>query len=344
MRLMNGGDRVLDIGCGCGRIALALAADPETRELDIRYTGMDVDRPSIEWCRRHITPRDARFEFYQADCRNPSYNPKGLVEAEHFRFPHPDASFNLILLTSVLTHMLEGGLRNYLREAARLLAPRGVIYATIFLYQSQEQLLAGRDLHRVAFPDMHGHYALNRDDHPANAVAYSEHFVRGVVSEAGLSVIEPTAYGSQDLLLLTKKPEWPLDAVLGEGWHQLEKGCWRWTKQFFTVHLKLANTRPRTLQLRFHIPAAVIQEAGSIQMSAVAADVSLPQCEYKTAGDHIYSQQLPACLPASEFSVRFKLDKAFRPKSPDLRELGVQVPFFASCGAGFRCLDPIRAE
>jgi SAM-dependent methyltransferase len=352
MRLINQGDRILDIGCGCGRVASALAADAEIRELDIRYTGMDVDRAGVEWCRRHITSRDPRFEFYHADCRNPSYNPKGSIDERSYRFPHDGSSFNLILLTSVLTHILEDGLRNYVQEAARLLSPRGVIYATIFLYQSPEQLAAGSGLpeaaftaiHEAAFQNARGNYALNRDDHPANAVAYSEQFVRAVVKDAGLSVIEPPAYGSQDLLLLTKAPNPLLDAVLGEGWHDLEKGCWRWTKQSFTVHLKLADPRPRNLQLRFHIPAAVIRKLGSIHMSAVAADVPLPKCEYKSAGDHIYSQPLPPGLPEDGFSVRFLLDQAYLPESADSRELGVQVPFFVSCGAGIRDLDPIRAE
>src|SRR5450432_676701 len=73
--LFSRGSAVLDIGCGCGRLAYTLAADEALRELEVSYAGMDVDRSSISWCQRQITPLNPRFAFYHADCYNPSYNP-----------------------------------------------------------------------------------------------------------------------------------------------------------------------------------------------------------------------------------------------------------------------------
>ncbi len=47
-------DRVLDVGCGVGRMAV-----PLTRYLspEGRYEGFDVMANAVEWCQRHITPR-----------------------------------------------------------------------------------------------------------------------------------------------------------------------------------------------------------------------------------------------------------------------------------------------
>jgi SAM-dependent methyltransferase len=202
--LLQPGTRMLDIGCGCGRLAYALAIDPTLRELAITYTGMDVDRASITWCRRRIAPLNPHFDFYQADCYNPSYNPQGTIPASRYTFPHPDSSFHFILLTSVLTHVLEEDLGRYLSEISRLLSPRGVAYASFFLFQDGQEAAAGLQRHGIRFPVVRGHYAVNREDYPTNAVAYQEAFVRRAAKDVGLRVIEPTRYGVQDVLLLER--------------------------------------------------------------------------------------------------------------------------------------------
>jgi SAM-dependent methyltransferase len=199
--LFSRGTRVLDIGCGCGRLAYALAMDAALRELQIVYAGMDVDRASIHWCTKNISPRNPNFTFYHADCYNASYNPQGAIAAADYRFPHADAAFQLILLTSICTHVLEREMRHYIEEIARLLAPGGVAYATFFLYDAAT---AGNPRHGIAFPFVHGHSAVNREDYPTNAVAYEEAFVRELVRQAELRVMEPTRYGTQDVLLLTR--------------------------------------------------------------------------------------------------------------------------------------------
>jgi hypothetical protein len=45
---------------------------------------------------------------------------------------------------------------------------------------------------------------VNREDYQTNAVAYDETFVRELIRQAGLRIIEPTRYGIQDVLLLTR--------------------------------------------------------------------------------------------------------------------------------------------
>jgi SAM-dependent methyltransferase len=200
--LFSRGAHILDIGCGCGRVSYTLATDSALRALGVSYWGMDIDRANIEWCQRNITRQDSRFTFYHADCYNPSYNPRGSVDAKSYRFPHPDSSFELILLSSVLTHVMPEELRHYLSEVSRLLAPGGVAYASFFLYDSEVQVTGGLTRHGISFPYLRDDYALNREDYPANAVAYQEAFVRAMVRDAGLRVIEPTRYGIQDLLLL----------------------------------------------------------------------------------------------------------------------------------------------
>ncbi len=338
LRLFMRDMRVLDIGCGCGRIAYGMATDPDLRDFVTAYTGMDIDRTSVEWCQRHITPLRTGFTFYRADRRNASYNPQAAGDAEAYRFPHADSSFELILLTSVLTHILEEELRHYLREVARMLAPGGVAYATFFLYGSAEELADGIPRHGVRFQPPQSHHAVNRHDHPANAVAYEEEFVREVAREAGLAVIEPALYGSQDVLLLTRALG---ESELAEGWHEEEEGYFRWTQRAFSVRLRQPCGRASELRFRFRVADALVREAGSVRLRASMDGVELPECKYSEGGEQLYVQELPQ-TPRKDFvTVRFELDKVYGPKPSDPRELGLQVVFRSRCGAAWRELCPV---
>ncbi|HEX5215246.1 MAG TPA: class I SAM-dependent methyltransferase, partial [Vicinamibacterales bacterium] len=115
-------DAVLDVGCGVGRIAVALTEYLSTAG---RYDGFDIVPAEIEWCRRQITPRFPQFRFHLADVRNDAYNPAGATPASRYRFPFPDGSFDVAIVASVFTHLLTPDLDNYLRELARVLAPGG---------------------------------------------------------------------------------------------------------------------------------------------------------------------------------------------------------------------------
>ena len=82
-----------------------------------------------------------------------------------------------MLLTSVLTHVLEEDLRHYLAEVFRLWTRGRIAYASFFLFQNAVEAAAGMERHGIAFPFSKGHLSLNREDYPTNAVAYDEAFV-----------------------------------------------------------------------------------------------------------------------------------------------------------------------
>jgi SAM-dependent methyltransferase len=134
---LRGDERVLDIGCGSGRIAAPLTASLVRGS----YEGFDVDRRSVGWCRRAITSRYPNFRFQVADIHNALYNPGGSQAAVEYRFPFPDAQFDLALSLSVFTHMTPSETAHYLREAARVLRPGGRLLATFFLLNEETERL-----------------------------------------------------------------------------------------------------------------------------------------------------------------------------------------------------------
>jgi SAM-dependent methyltransferase len=342
LRLFRRGTRILDVGCGCGRIGRVLAADPQLQDLEIRYTGMDIDRARIEWCQQHIAAANARFSFYHADCFNRSYNPQGSKSASTYVFPHADNSFDVILLTSVLTHLLEDDLSHF--EVRRMLAPGGIAYASFFLYPSLEEAAAGATRHGIRFPFQSGHHAaVDNEDHPTNAVAYAEPYIRHILAEFGLQVIEPTLYGLQDVLLLTKAPQTYTQSELVRGWHELEKDCWRWTERAFAVRLRqtAARTEQSTLRSRFHVPIAIMSKHKRLHLRVNVNGEPLPSLECVAAGDQLYVCQIPKRMwvDGSVF-LEFELDKALQPSPSDWRELGLLVGFRDCTGPLQRALDP----
>jgi hypothetical protein len=64
---------ILDIGCGCGRLALAL----EPCIPQGRYIGFDVQRKLINWCQRNISNSRPAFRFFHFNVYSDRYNPGG---------------------------------------------------------------------------------------------------------------------------------------------------------------------------------------------------------------------------------------------------------------------------
>lgn len=127
-------DRVFEIGCGIGRMALPLRRYLNEQG---RYHGMDVVNAGIDWCQSKIAAHDERFTFSRSDFYHPLYNPEGRETATSARFPAEDGSVDFIIATSLFTHLSRGVFERYLSEAARILADGGRLFATFFLINSR---------------------------------------------------------------------------------------------------------------------------------------------------------------------------------------------------------------
>ncbi|MES2612563.1 MAG: class I SAM-dependent methyltransferase [Pseudomonadota bacterium] len=121
---------VLDIGCGIGRIAIALT---DALSSQGRYRGFDITPDAIAWCSREITPRHPQFQFVLSDVFNSSYNPGGQLKPEEYVFPYDEGVFDIAIATSVFTHLPYRAMRNYVKEMHRVLKPGGKALATLFL-------------------------------------------------------------------------------------------------------------------------------------------------------------------------------------------------------------------
>src|SRR2546423_10798599 len=111
--------RIVDVGCGCGKMARFFVLNPA-----IQYCGLDVFGPAIAWCREAFQ-HFPNFRFEHLDVYSSVYNANGTVPPETAILPVDDASADVVICGSLFTHLLEPAFVHYLREVARILAQNG---------------------------------------------------------------------------------------------------------------------------------------------------------------------------------------------------------------------------
>ena len=186
-------DKVLDVGCGVGRMAI-----PMTRYLSFEgtYDGIDIVAKSIEHCTRVYAHRFDNFHFHHADTFNSHYNSGGKYLPHQYKFPFADKSFSFIFLTSVFTHMLGQGVENYLNEIQRVLVQGGRCVITYFILNPESEALmqADKSSLKFVFPIDQGKSVQLTE--PEAAVAFDEKYIRELYRKYGLTIINPIHYGS----------------------------------------------------------------------------------------------------------------------------------------------------
>lgn len=203
--------KILDIGCGIGRLAV-----PLTGYLDEAgtYEGFDIVKKGIDWCEKKITGSFPNFHFLCVDLKNDLYNLNTDAEAKYFRFPYPDGHFDSIVLTSVFTHMMPADTANYLNQIARVMKKDGRCLASFFLLNPEikKQMEENKILFKFLHP-FEGYSLMDKKVKEAN-VAYDETTLLSLLEASGLEA-ESIHRGSwsngsspldfQDIVILRKK-------------------------------------------------------------------------------------------------------------------------------------------
>jgi SAM-dependent methyltransferase len=102
--------RLLDWGCGCGRMTAHFLLHPGGPEVH----GCDIDPESIAWCRTHL----GRGSFSQTALMPP--------------LPYEDATFDVVISYSVFTHLTRDVQNAWLAELRRVVPPGGLVLASVY--------------------------------------------------------------------------------------------------------------------------------------------------------------------------------------------------------------------
>jgi SAM-dependent methyltransferase len=205
--------RLLDVGCGLGRIV-----QPLRRHLSRRasYVGLDIAPAYVAWDEAEISSRDPRFRFEHLDLANPVYRREAGGDAALATFPFAPGSFDFAVAFSLFTHLRAAATERYLLELGRVLAPGGRLLATFFLLddETRSRIAAGRTDRRFAHPLPHG--ATDDAERPELAIAFESAWLLAALERAGLRLARPVARGTwcgeqagptyQDLLIAYNPP------------------------------------------------------------------------------------------------------------------------------------------
>ncbi len=188
------GDRILDLGCGAGRMIRHLVELAATCEI----WGMDISAEHIFWCRENLSPP---FHF-----------------ATNTKVPHlpfEDRSFRFIYCGSLFTH-IDDLADAWLLELHRILAPDGRLYVTIHdsntIRLFDDGQYPGSPLARrmrreevyQAAKDSPGMISIDRD-HLSQVFYGTEYFTRMAGSMFEVVSVVPEAYFYQTAFLLRRK-------------------------------------------------------------------------------------------------------------------------------------------
>ena len=182
-------ESVVDFGCGCGRLARQMM---QQRARPRRYLGFDLHPGIVRWCQRELAPRAPGFTFLHHDIYNPVFNPDP-AKPRWLPMPAEDGTARLMIALSVFTHTTQAQTEHYLREAARVLHPDGVLVASWFLFEKR------------FFPMMHDFQNtlyINVED-PTNATIFDREWLQASLHNLGLGVVravQPGLRGFQWLL------------------------------------------------------------------------------------------------------------------------------------------------
>lgn len=181
-------DCVLDVGCGIGNKAIALASYLNSQG---SYVGFDVLESSIEWC-ESAYKHYPNFNFQLVDVYSTHYNKDSQATSATFRFPYDDNSFDLVILASVFTHMLPDGVENYLQEISRVLRPGGRAVITYFLLN--DEATAASQKGQVTYDLTHdiGSHGSKVGDPlvPEKMIGHREEYIRELYAKSGLTITD----------------------------------------------------------------------------------------------------------------------------------------------------------
>lgn len=180
---LSGAKRILDFGCGAGRVIRHLP-----RMTGAELFGVDYNDSLLNWCAANLPG---------------GYVRNGLTPPLDFA----DGSFDILYALSVFTHLREATQRDWLKEYARVIRPGGL--ALLSFHEETQPGFPDTDIARKAISER-GYYVLNDMAEGSNLIstfqtrAHLENLASGVFEIARIVPRSESGVG-QSLAVLRRR-------------------------------------------------------------------------------------------------------------------------------------------
>lgn len=192
------GDKILDFGCGTGRIIKNLQ-----NKVDI--VGIDICRRYYDICLNN------KLNVDYVDLFHDEYNPDGKISIHDFKLPYQNKSFDKVLSFYVFNHLYDRYFTQSLVECLRVLKNNGMItMSCMIINDTREQILkvdGSCKYYQI------GEWWFSNEHRQNLNVGVLEKLLRRIVMLNGGQIIEPirycnwsgaSKYKPDDLLLIRK--------------------------------------------------------------------------------------------------------------------------------------------
>jgi SAM-dependent methyltransferase len=177
---IRGNSRIMDIGCGAGRIGFGLA--PFLHAEKGEYIGFDTWGDGIQWAHDNLRPLYPLLSFNTLTAPEQGRR-KGYMAEYAAEIPVDSNSFDLVISTSLFTHLKQVAYMSYLQQIHRALKLNGVALITAFLVKPHEQNWVRET--KANDVDDSGMYVI--DDTYADSYLWEDKFLEDIRS-SGLTV------------------------------------------------------------------------------------------------------------------------------------------------------------